>query len=163
MRTHLPLLDSRMSYQYPPPTSDGRDRGMSQAEHHDHLGMPVPVLPLAGSRHHQIPTMSMNSHIDSDQTLRRSFSIPSSGPAQQSDSEQGQLPAHGEKKRNKLGYHRTSIACSGSKFCSLVFHFTDTQFRPLSSTQDSMHTLTRYTRHVPQLRKVEERLQLSSR
>ncbi|KAM4059812.1 hypothetical protein HRG_002561 [Hirsutella rhossiliensis] len=46
-------------------------------------------------------------------SLRRSFSTPNTAQMQQSTQEaQSQAGATSEKKRNKLGYHRTSIACS---------------------------------------------------
>lgn len=47
--------------------------------------------------------------------LKRSFSSPNTTQLQQMsshDDSQSQHPTAGEKKRNKLGYHRTSIACS---------------------------------------------------
>ncbi|KAF4581028.1 Fungal Zn binuclear cluster domain containing protein [Ophiocordyceps camponoti-floridani] len=43
--------------------------------------------------------------------LRRSYSTPNATQMQQQDT-QCQTGATGEKKRNKLGYHRTSIACT---------------------------------------------------
>lgn len=51
-------------------------------------------------------------------SLRRSFSTPNAAQMQQSTQEaQVQAGATSEKKRNKLGYHRTSIACSESWLC----------------------------------------------
>ncbi|RDA85368.1 hypothetical protein CP532_6424 [Ophiocordyceps camponoti-leonardi (nom. inval.)] len=44
--------------------------------------------------------------------LRRSFSTPNATQMQQQQETTCQTGATGEKKRNKLGYHRTSIACS---------------------------------------------------
>ncbi|KAK9439051.1 Fungal Zn binuclear cluster domain containing protein, partial [Metarhizium brunneum ARSEF 3297] len=46
--------------------------------------------------------------------LKRSFSTPDTARLQKQAAEdsQGQQSSAGEKKRNKLGYHRTSIACS---------------------------------------------------
>jgi hypothetical protein len=46
--------------------------------------------------------------------LKRSFSTPDTAQLQKQAAEdsQGQNMSAGEKKRNKLGYHRTSIACS---------------------------------------------------
>lgn len=48
--------------------------------------------------------------------LKRSFSTPDTARLQKQAAEdsQGQQSSAGEKKRNKLGYHRTSIACSMS-------------------------------------------------
>lgn len=50
--------------------------------------------------------------------LKRSFSTPDTARLQKQAAEdsQGQQSSTGEKKRNKLGYHRTSIACSMSDF-----------------------------------------------
>ncbi|POR36578.1 Uncharacterized protein TPAR_03250 [Tolypocladium paradoxum] len=51
---------------------------------------------------------------NSNMVLRRSFSTPNTAQIQQQGAQetQSQSGATGEKKRNKLGYHRTSIACS---------------------------------------------------
>lgn len=50
----------------------------------------------------------------SDKGLRRSFSTPNTAKIQQQGAKetQSQSGAAADKKRNKLGYHRTSIACS---------------------------------------------------
>ncbi|OAQ72526.1 fungal Zn binuclear cluster domain-containing protein [Pochonia chlamydosporia 170] len=44
--------------------------------------------------------------------LKRSFSTPDTAQLQKQASDDSQHSSTGEKKRNKLGYHRTSIACS---------------------------------------------------
>ncbi|PHH70246.1 hypothetical protein CDD82_7246 [Ophiocordyceps australis] len=49
---------------------------------------------------------------DSKAVMRRSFSTPNTARAAQESHPQPQTSTTGEKKRNKLGYHRTSIACS---------------------------------------------------
>ncbi|PNY29139.1 Uncharacterized protein TCAP_00943 [Tolypocladium capitatum] len=51
---------------------------------------------------------------NSDMGLRRSYSTPNTAQVQHQGTQetQSQSGAAGEKKRNKLGYHRTSIACS---------------------------------------------------
>lgn len=49
-------------------------------------------------------------------SLRRSFSTPNAAQMQQSTQDaQSHAGTTGEKKRNKLGYHRTSIPCSKSR------------------------------------------------
>lgn len=98
-----------MAYQYPQPPPNGQNVEMPQAEYHQAYGVPPP---LAGTGHHQAPMMPVRGHDDPGQTLRRSFSMPNTGPLQNPESEQAQLAAQVDKKRNKLGYHRTSIACS---------------------------------------------------
>ncbi|KAI1333991.1 hypothetical protein F5Y15DRAFT_430112 [Xylariaceae sp. FL0016] len=47
--------------------------------------------------------------------LKRSLSTPNVRPQGMSDSDSGPLGLHGDKKRNKLGYHRTPIACGNCR------------------------------------------------
>lgn len=117
-----PMTDV-MSYQYPPPPSqNGAEMEMQQSGY-----MP------SYSVHHQQPSeMDMRPNHDSGRRdslsnsmkLKRSISTPSVRPPQ-AQSQQSQLTASqsaaaeqnalslaaAEKRRNKLGYHRTSVAC----------------------------------------------------
>lgn len=96
-----------MSYRYPPPAPEGHG-DMPQPAYHHGYGIPIPPLPSM-ARHH-VPIVPTKAD-ESNPSLRRSYSMPDTGPGQYP--EQGQAHATlGEKKRNKLGYHRTSIACS---------------------------------------------------
>lgn len=60
------------------------------------------------------PTMALKGDPDSNAVLKRSFSTPAVRSMAR-DYNQQPASATGEKKRNKLGYHRTSIACSKLK------------------------------------------------
>lgn len=122
-----PMTDV-MSYQYPPPPpQNGADMDIQ----------PSGYMPNY-SAHHQPPSaMDMRPTPDSDHSmkerresfsnsmkLKRSISSPSVRPPQ-TQTQQSQLPpsqnsaaeqnalnlAAAEKRRNKLGYHRTSVAC----------------------------------------------------
>ncbi|KAL8370903.1 hypothetical protein RB595_000982 [Gaeumannomyces hyphopodioides] len=111
-----------MSYQYPPPPPNGAEMGMSASayiptyeslQHSSELGV--------GPEHD--PTFSPRDRRDSFSAamhLKRSMSTPDVRPQlpPQHDHmhQQGQPADHasflaGEKRRNKLGYHRTSVAC----------------------------------------------------
>ncbi|KAL7925168.1 hypothetical protein ACQKWADRAFT_243191 [Trichoderma austrokoningii] len=75
--------------------------------------MPPPRSPSRSFRGPQDPTMASTMRGNAPHVLKRSFSTPSvGGVASTSFLESQQLaPQMSEKKRNKLGYHRTSIAC----------------------------------------------------
>ncbi|KAK4128578.1 hypothetical protein N657DRAFT_30212 [Parathielavia appendiculata] len=98
-----------MSYQYPPPPLNGADMDIPQSGY--------------------LPGYSASSDLDPDSSipsrerleLKRSISTPMVGPSQsqglppqpstpQQSSATGQDSA-AERRRNKLGYHRTSVAC----------------------------------------------------
>ncbi|KAK4252281.1 hypothetical protein C7999DRAFT_10195 [Corynascus novoguineensis] len=93
-----------MSYQYPPPPQNG-DMEMPASGY-------LPSYPVAAH---------VSSGLDADASLasrersdlNRSISTPGVGPSQTHPQQQGaagQDPS-GERRRNKLGYHRTSVAC----------------------------------------------------
>lgn len=74
-------------------------------------------------------------------TMRRSFSTPDGAHMQRNTAEESQVQS-GEKKRNKLGYHRTSIACSEFKKVGRVTAHSMTNAvdcRPLSTKENTMH------------------------
>ncbi|EQL00073.1 Fungal Zn binuclear cluster domain containing protein [Ophiocordyceps sinensis CO18] len=102
-----------MSYQYMAPPTSQLGMDLSQPGYSSGFKMPSQdPSALAGdckepqgSYEEQKPGVS----------LRRSFSTPNAAQMQQSTQEaQSQAGATSEKKRNKLGYHRTSIACKCS-------------------------------------------------
>ena len=68
-----------------------------------------------------------------------------------------------EKRRNKLGYHRTSVACGTfSSMCMSELSLTFV-FRTLQTSQDTMLACSRRsTKQMCQLHTTEERLQLFS-
>ncbi|KJZ78363.1 hypothetical protein HIM_02401 [Hirsutella minnesotensis 3608] len=100
-----------MSYQYMAPPTNQAAIDMSQPVYSAGFKLPsqdpsiidADCKDSEGSYDEQKPTAA----------LRRSFSTPNTAQIQQSAQEmQAQNASAGEKKRNKLGYHRTSIACS---------------------------------------------------
>ncbi|WYZ34448.1 hypothetical protein EsH8_I_000724 [Colletotrichum jinshuiense] len=85
-----------MSYQYPPPLPlHGSEMDVSHPDYVTNYIAPAPEPPLMDPRTHD-PTLEERGE---------SFS-----QADLSDASQ-QLILAGDKKRNKLGYHRTSVAC----------------------------------------------------
>jgi hypothetical protein len=106
-----PMTDI-MSYQYPPPPPNGADMDMP----------PSGYLPSYSVAAHASSGMDPDSTIPSRERsdLKRSISTPVVGPSQSQGQPQqpptpqqsaaGQDPA-AERRRNKLGYHRTSVAC----------------------------------------------------
>jgi len=133
------LMTDVMSYQYPPPPPNGADMDMP----------PSGYLPSYAVPQHAQSGMDPDSSIPSRERseLKRSMSTPSVGPSQsqgqppQPPTPQqlaaGQDPA-GERRRNKLGYHRTSVACGkyppGTR--SLAASDAKPCRRPLSSSKD---------------------------
>ncbi|KAK4673298.1 hypothetical protein QC763_110660 [Podospora pseudopauciseta] len=111
-----PMTDI-MSYQYPPPPQNGADMDMSPSGYYPNYSV---------SSH---TSSGMDSGVPSrdrsdSMRIKRSLSTPAVGPspsqapapqstASQQSTAQGQDPLGlaGEKRRNKLGYHRTSVAC----------------------------------------------------
>ncbi|SPQ18722.1 3cd8da19-27c3-4cd8-a58a-cebf11dd32a6 [Thermothielavioides terrestris] len=105
-----------MSYQYPPPPPNGADMDMSSSGYLPGYSVP-PHAPLGMDPDTGIPSRERSDSLK----LTRSISTPvvgqsqSQGQASQPSTPQqsiapGQDPS-GEKRRNKLGYHRTSVAC----------------------------------------------------
>ncbi|EAQ92705.1 hypothetical protein CHGG_00940 [Chaetomium globosum CBS 148.51] len=97
-----------MAYQYPPPPPNGADMDMA----------PSGYLPSYSVAPHASSGMDPDSSIPRERSeLRRSISTPVVGPPQghpqQSPQQAGASgqDAAAERRRNKLGYHRTSVAC----------------------------------------------------
>lgn len=67
--------------------------------------------PSVGSDGSLRPVMALKDTRDPSMVLKRSFSTPAVRSMAQDTAQQGAASSN-EKKRNKLGYHRTSIACS---------------------------------------------------
>ncbi|KAL2022793.1 hypothetical protein VTK56DRAFT_4609 [Thermocarpiscus australiensis] len=114
-----------MSYQYPPPPHNGAEMDLPPSGYlpnfavppHASSGMDARSDPNSG-----IASRGRSDPFSNSAKLKRTVSTPVVGPAQaqvqapkltapqQSPVASGQDPA-GEKRRNKLGYHRTSVAC----------------------------------------------------
>jgi hypothetical protein len=84
--------------------------------HHGQSAMPPPKSPSGSLRGIQDSAMAASMRGNPPHYLKRSFSTPTVGGATPSSflESQSLAPQMGEKKRNKLGYHRTSIACGES-------------------------------------------------
>lgn len=76
-----------------------------------------------------------------DMTLRRSMSFPNPVFFGQESMAQSSASVQGEKKRGKLGYHRTSIACG--KLDPAFRHYSSDRetFRPMPEEKDQVHIL----------------------
>ncbi|KAF7524271.1 hypothetical protein G7054_g11480 [Neopestalotiopsis clavispora] len=115
-----------MSYQYPPPPQNGGDLDLPHSGYLSNYQTSAasslevrnqqvpavhsmqPVLPAQGS------TMSLAQRRDLNKALklRRPETTPNVRTQGTNESAHGQFGSAGEKKRNKLGYHRTSVACT---------------------------------------------------
>ncbi|EJT81368.1 hypothetical protein GGTG_01349 [Gaeumannomyces tritici R3-111a-1] len=111
-----------MSYQYPPPPPNGAEMGMSASAYIPTYESLQSSSELGIGPEHD-PAFSPRDRRDSFSAamhLKRSMSTPDVRPhlplQQDHMHQQGQPADHasflaGEKRRNKLGYHRTSVAC----------------------------------------------------
>lgn len=110
------LMTSIMSYQYPPPPPpNGAEMDIPPPGYMSSYGVPQPTAPGMDMRSGQESPVSLKDRKDSLsqaslKKLKRSLSTPNVG-SQQSTSEHAPMGMPGEKRRNKLGYHRTSVAC----------------------------------------------------
>ncbi|KAK0733479.1 hypothetical protein B0T26DRAFT_635680 [Lasiosphaeria miniovina] len=109
------------SYQYPPPPPpNGAEMDMPPSGYYSAQaasGMDMRSGPDSG-----IPSRERSVSFSKSMKLERSLSIPTGGPPSSQASQQqpptpqqpgtpDALTLAGEKRRNKLGYHRTSVAC----------------------------------------------------
>ncbi|ETS87524.1 hypothetical protein PFICI_01352 [Pestalotiopsis fici W106-1] len=119
-------MTDMMSYQYPPPPQNGGDLDLPHSGYLSNyqtsaasslevrnqqvpaVHLTQPVLPAQGS------TMSLAQRRDLNKALklRRPETTPNVRTQGTNESAHGQFGSAGEKKRNKLGYHRTSVACT---------------------------------------------------
>ncbi|KAL7946028.1 hypothetical protein V8C42DRAFT_49820 [Trichoderma barbatum] len=97
--------------------------------HHGQSAMPPPKSPAGSLRGIQDSPMASSLRGNQHHFLKRSVSTPSVGGATPASflESQSLAPPMGEKKRNKLGYHRTSIACG---------HCRRRKIRCIISTED---------------------------
>lgn len=99
-----------MSYQYPPPPQNGADMDMAPSGYMSNYSVPPPSSSMEVRP--QEPSMSLKDRresISKMMRLKRSLSTPNVRPAQTPPDHAAALAA--DKRRNKLGYHRTSVAC----------------------------------------------------
>ncbi|KZL73358.1 fungal Zn binuclear cluster domain containing protein [Colletotrichum tofieldiae] len=122
-RTFATLLswwkESAMSYQYPPPLpSSGSEMNMSHPGYAPNYGAPAPVpSPMDPRTQEQTLKERKESFSQASLKLKRSMSTPNVRPQQANTSDPSQSGLAGDKKRNKLGYHRTSVACDRQGHC----------------------------------------------
>lgn len=99
-----------MSYQYPPPPSSGADYKLSPRSI-GNFQIPPGIPPELSQQvlDSNLFSQELNQH-ESDQggEIKRSSSTPNIRDQAVADAA---LAASAEKRRNKLGYHRTSVAC----------------------------------------------------
>ncbi|KAK1987895.1 hypothetical protein LZ30DRAFT_103753 [Colletotrichum cereale] len=102
-----------MSYQHPPPLPySGSGMGVSHPGYAPNYNAPAAIpLPMDPRTHEQTLQERKESFSQASLKLRRSMSTPNVRPRQTSTSDANQSGLASDKKRNKLGYHRTSVAC----------------------------------------------------
>ncbi|GAB1310955.1 Halotolerance protein 9 [Madurella fahalii] len=112
-----PMTDV-MSYQYPPPPHNGADMDLPPSGYLPSYSVPSHA---SSGMDPSIPSRERSDSFSKSIKLKRSMPTPVVGPPQpqaqapqppppQQSAAPGQDPA-GERRRNKLGYHRTSVAC----------------------------------------------------
>lgn len=110
------LMTSIMSYQYPPPPPpNGAEMDLPPSGYMSSYGVPHATASAMDLRSGQESSMSLKDRKDSLsqaslRNIKRSLSTPNVR-SQQNSSEHVPMGMPGEKRRNKLGYHRTSVAC----------------------------------------------------
>lgn len=160
-----PMTDI-MSYQYPPPPpQNGADMGLPPPGYMPEYAAipPSSAIDLRSDQDSSISPRDRRDSISKALKLKRSMSSPSVRPQQPPPPvPQSTTPEHAgmglgaaEKRRNKLGYHRTSVACGKSPLqsdverqllvCRLRFSrkcvFSDNRPRTLPTTKDQMHSV----------------------
>ena len=122
-----PMTDI-MSYQYPPPPSqNGADMDVPPSGYLTNYSVPPqtsPGMDMRSGPDSGIPSRDRSDSLSKSLKLKRSITTSAVGPPQSQPpaqlpptpqqsaaSNQDPLGLAGEKRRNKLGYHRTSVAC----------------------------------------------------
>ncbi|KAK7969909.1 hypothetical protein PG988_008982 [Apiospora saccharicola] len=113
-----------MSYQYPPPPQDGAEMDLPHAGYLSSYATPSassmevrnrtahPPPPPNPAQDILMPLVQRRHSVQKSSKLRRAFSTPNVRKQGANDPENGHLAlSSSEKRRNKLGYHRTSVAC----------------------------------------------------
>ncbi|KAK1990319.1 hypothetical protein LX36DRAFT_416875 [Colletotrichum falcatum] len=106
-------MEPIMSYHYTPPLPySGTGMGVSHSGYVPNYDAPAPIpLPMDPRTQEQTLRERKESFSQASLKLRRSMSTPDVRPRQTSMSDASQSGLASDKKRNKLGYHRTSVAC----------------------------------------------------
>ncbi|KAI1083610.1 hypothetical protein F5B20DRAFT_577289 [Whalleya microplaca] len=119
-----------MSYQYLPPqssseieagyianypTSTTQSMEVRAAQQAQPPLPPLPPPPVHQAQDIQIPTVQRRQSLSRAFKLKRSLSTPNVRPQGMSDATQQPVSLPGEKKRNKLGYPRTPMACGNCR------------------------------------------------
>ena len=113
------LMTSIMSYQYPPPPPpNGAEMDIPPPGYIPGYGVPQPGASPMDMRPGQESPMSLKDRKDSLsqaslKKIKRSVSTPNVR-SQQNPSDHSSMGMSSDKRRNKLGYHRTSVACGKS-------------------------------------------------
>lgn len=123
-----PMTDI-MSYQYPPPPpQNGADMDLPPSGYMPNYSVPPQTpsgMDMRSGPDSGMPSRDRSNSFSKSMKLKRSLSTPTAGPPQSQTPAQQQPPTPqqsttptqaelalaGEKRRNKLGYHRTSVAC----------------------------------------------------
>lgn len=124
-----PMTDI-MSYQYPPPPSqNGADMDIPPSGYLPNYSVPSQTssgMDIRSGADSGIPSRDRSDSLSKSMKLKRTLSTPTAGlpqsqplpiqqhpptPQQSTTPGQDSLALAAEKRRNKLGYHRTSVAC----------------------------------------------------
>ncbi|KAI0152573.1 hypothetical protein F4776DRAFT_659499 [Hypoxylon sp. NC0597] len=96
-----------MSYQYPP-SQEGPELGVSQV---GYMGGSHLAATASTPEGNQTSPARRRESLSQEFKLKRSVSTPNVRPQGPNEADPGPLGLPNEKRRNKLGYHRTPIAC----------------------------------------------------
>jgi len=110
-----------MSYHYPAFPSEGDEMGMPPPPNFmPSYTIPSQQLTSLPTVDQQAPPLLSQQH---GMEMKGTYPAPGAGPlhSSETDEQQQQSGSAGEKKRNKLGYHRTSVACG--KLESIVVRY----------------------------------------
>ena len=129
---------------------------LNSFDHGDHISeLPPTMMPLTTAA-----MLSQRRKKKHSSSLKRSASTPNVRGFPNGDA--GMTLA--EKRRNKLGYHRTSVACGTFSYMDMHQLSLNFIFRTLQTSQDKMFACSRRpTQQMCQLHTTEERLQFLPR
>ena len=137
-------LVTKMSQQYP-----GQHPNSSRASMLPTGYAPTYIhgsIPQVGPHGHN-PITGHHMHPDPSQlppmALQRSMSTPDTRRLFQAGHDAFQTISGGERRRNKLGYHRTSVACGKSVRIRRSVKSGNLLIRPLPAKENSMHSLSK--------------------
>ncbi|GJC77876.1 hypothetical protein ColLi_00714 [Colletotrichum liriopes] len=130
---------------------------MSHPGYAPNYGAPAPVpSPMDPRTQEQTLKERKESFSQASLKLKRSMSTPNVRPRQANTSDPSQSGLAGDKKRNKLGYHRTSVACAPAHLVLM-----ERSSRTLPPTENPLHSIARDWREpMHQLHQAEEGMQL---